>query len=223
MRSTPRPGWLRLIAMSAPAACCIAQGNRDAEVLRRLRATAVVERDVMVPMRDGVRLATDIVRPKRPGQYPVVLARTPYQKRLRPNVGLIRQGYALAVQDVRGRYGSEGEFTPFLNDPHDGYDTVEWLAKQSWCDGKVGMQGGSYVGFTQLAAALTRPPHLRCIAPSVPPADFDNGTLFLGGAMRKELAQGWLLGQSWRSQRVRRGQVPPDELKRWTPFKSFSK
>lgn len=110
---------------------------------------AVVERNVMVPMRDGVKLATDIARPVRDVRFPVILSRTPYGKKLGGGAGMVRGGVAVAVQDVRGRYASEGEFYPFIHDPNDGYDTIEWLAKQPWCNGDVFMAGGSYVGFTQ--------------------------------------------------------------------------
>jgi len=214
--------WICLLAL-LHASACQAQGRRAAKALERLKQVAIVGTNVMAPMRDGVKLATDIARPKQPGKYPVVLSRTPYGKRIGGGWGFIKAGYAVAVQDVRGRYASEGEFYPFIHDLDDAYDTIEWLAKQPWCDGNVGMQGGSYVGFTQLAAALTRPPHLRCIMPTVPPADFDRRTLFYGGALRMELAQGWLLGQSWRSQRVLRKEVSAKELERWQPHRSFRK
>ena len=200
-----------------------AEDARHRRALEQLKKIAVVETNVMIPMRDGVRLATDIVRPKGEGRFPVVLTRTPYRKRTPLNAGGIRSGYAFAVQDVRGRYESEGEFYPFIREADDGYDTIEWLAAQSWCDGNIGMSGGSYVGLTQLAAAMAQPPHLRCIRPFVPPADFDGGTIFYGGALRMELAQGWLLGQSWRGQRVLRSEVPDAERKQWQPWRSFQK
>jgi len=184
---------------------------------------AIVETDAMVPMRDGVKLATDIVRPRREGKFPVVLSRTPYGKRAPAPLATVIGGHALVVQDTRGRYKSEGEFYPFIHEAQDAYDTVEWLATRPWCDGNVGMQGGSYVGFTQLAAAMAQPPHLRCIQPVVPPADFDQGTLYAGGAMRMELAQGWLLAQARNSQRVMRKQVPDEELKRWQAEGGFQK
>ena len=227
-KQTPRSCWLACAVVAAATfagrvAPAQRQADREAQAFAKIEKIAIVERNVMAPMRDGVRLATDILRPRAEGAYPVVLSRTPYNKKLRPSAGAIRRGYAIVVQDVRGRYASEGEFDAFFQETNDGYDTVEWLAKQPWCNGKVGMRGGSYVGFTQLAAALARPPHLCCISPTVPPADFENRTLFYGGALRMELCQGWLIGQSWRSQRVLRNQVPADELKRWTPYRSFRK
>jgi hypothetical protein len=201
----------------------LAGGRNQARLIERLKRHAAVEQDVMVAMRDGVRLATDILRPKGEGAHPVVLMRTPYRKRIAGGLGVVRQGYAFVVQDCRGRYGSEGEFYPFIHDLEDGADTIAWFKEQAWCNGKIGMMGGSYVGFTQLAAALTDPPGLRCIMPIVPPSDFEHGTLFFGGALRQELAQGWLLGQAWLSQRVRSGKVPAEELARWRPQRSFRK
>jgi len=190
-------------------------------VIQRLQKVADVELDVMVPMRDGVRLAADVVRPKGEGKHPVVLLRTPYRKNVLGGARFVQDGYAFVAQDVRGRYASEGEHYPFLDDLNDAHDTIAWIARQPWCDGNVGMTGGSYVGFTQLAAALTRPPSLRCIAPAVPPSNFEEGTIFYGGAIRLELAQGWLLGQSWSSQRVQRKELPAAELQRWGTHRNF--
>jgi len=212
--------WLALLCLVIMHAALGQDAPREKAEKGQL---AIVETDVMAPMRDGVKLATDIVRPRKEGKFPALLSRTPYSKKTPPGPMAALSGYALVVQDTRGRYESEGEFYPFLHETLDAYDTIEWLASQPWCDGNVGMMGGSYVGFTQLAAALAKPPHLRCIAPTVPPADFDHGTLFWGGALRLELAQGWLLGQSWNSQRVLRKQAPADELKRWEPERNFQK
>jgi len=212
--------WIFTLAL-ASAATCTAGARPGQRLLELLKKNAIVETNVMVPMRDGVRLATDIVRSKGEGKYPVVLLRTPYRKNILAGGRMVRMGYAFVAQDVRGRYASEGEHYPFIDDLSDAYDMIAWLAKQPWCDGNVGMTGGSYVGFTQLAAALTRPPTLRCIMPTVPPSDFEERTIFFGGALRQELAQGWLLGQSWASQRVRQKKVPAEELQRWRPHRNF--
>jgi uncharacterized protein len=104
----------------------------------------VIARDIRVPMRDGVRLATDLYLPARegeplPGPWPALLARTPYDKGDRPAVSaefFARHGYLVAVQDCRGRYKSEGRFFPFVDEPQDGYDTVAWLAGHAACDGQ---------------------------------------------------------------------------------------
>ena len=118
------------------------------------------ERNVMVPARDGVGLATDIYLPADgaaalAGPFPTVLERTPYNKASAPNVAkakfFARRGYVCAIQDVRGRFASEGEWYAFAREAPDGYDTVEWLASQPWSDGKVGTMGDSYPGSVQSA------------------------------------------------------------------------
>ena len=104
---------------------------------------------VMVPMRDGVRLATDVYLPARPGPLPAVLVRLPYDKCGRytfmPQCApyFTERGYAFVVQDVRGKFRSEGETMPFMHEVDDGYDTLEWIVAQSWSDGLVGMFGDS--------------------------------------------------------------------------------
>jgi putative CocE/NonD family hydrolase len=129
----------------------------------------VVERDVMVPMRDGIRLRTDVFRPASGGPHPVLLQRYPYSPRdgIMAMFGqqIARQGYAVVIQSCRGRFGSEGDFYPIHPDVDDSYDTVEWAAAEPWSDGEVGMYGVSYSGMTQWAAAIARPPHLVCLAP----------------------------------------------------------
>ena len=132
-----------------------------------------VDLDVMVEMRDGVRLATDIFRPSDPetGEpvpepMPVLLDRTPYDKRgnlQRHGEWYAKRGYVVAIQDVRGRHRSEGEFYIFVNEPEDGADTVEWLAEQSYCDGQVGTLGSSYGAWVQSALATQDPPHLSAM------------------------------------------------------------
>jgi uncharacterized protein len=131
--------------------------------------------DVWVPMRDGVRLATDLFFPAEPaapdarvgGRFPVVLVRTPYDKRAPAMRELgeyfARRGYAMAIQDCRGRYASEGTFDFLVQEPEDGYDTVEWLGTQAWSSGAVGTMGTSYSGWTQTAAAALNPPHLAAM------------------------------------------------------------
>ena len=160
-----------------------------------------VEFDVPVPMRDGVRLFADVYRPAGGGAHPVLLQRTPYDKsspgaesgRL-DALRAARAGYAVVIQDVRGRYRSEGEFYPFANESRDGCDTVEWAAAQGWSTGRVGMYGGSYVGATQWLAAIARPPHLAAIAPSVTSHDYYEGWTYQGGALQLNFALSWALG-----------------------------
>jgi putative CocE/NonD family hydrolase len=145
----------------------------------------VVLRDVMVPMRDGVRLATDIYLPARegralPGPFPVIMERTPYGKAQRSRSEIepgmarpmtradvashfVRDGFAVIYQDCRGRYGSEGEFTKYLSEGPDGYDTCAWIVGQDWCDGRIGTMGLSYAAHTQVALACLNPPGLACM------------------------------------------------------------
>ena len=105
--------------------------------------TLTVDRNVAAPMRDGTILYADVYRPAGPGPYPTLLQRTPYDK-ANPRVGasfILRAasaGYAVVVQDVRGRFASEGEFYTFVDERQDGFDTLEWLVAQPWCDGNVG-------------------------------------------------------------------------------------
>jgi putative CocE/NonD family hydrolase len=131
------------------------------------------ELNVRVAMRDGVKLATDIYRPDQPGKHPAILIRTPYKKGVSSLTDkyYARRGYVVAVQDCRGRFASEGEWEPFVNDGKDGYDTIEWLAAQPFCNGKVGMIGASYCGYVQWFAAVEKPPHLVTIIPNVSPPD----------------------------------------------------
>ncbi|MCP4544833.1 MAG: CocE/NonD family hydrolase [bacterium] len=134
--------------------------------------TPPATKTIMIPMRDEVELSTDLYFPDDTATdpWPVVLVRTPYNKEKLRKYGryFSGHGYAVAIQDVRGQYDSEGEFELWINEKDDGYDTIEWLAKQKWCDGKIGMAGGSYNGWVQFIAAIAKPPHLVTIIPVVP-------------------------------------------------------
>jgi putative CocE/NonD family hydrolase len=135
--------------------------------------TARVDCDLPVPMRDGVVLRADVWRPADEGRRPTLVFRTPYSKREgdpcneRTFRAAVARGYAVVVQDVRGRYQSEGQFDPYRQEGPDGYDTVEWAASQPWSDGSVGMFGLSYPGAVQWLAAVEAPPHLKAIAPAM--------------------------------------------------------
>lgn len=126
---------------------------------------------VKVPMRDGVRLVTDIYRPARDGapaegKFPVLLERTPYDRgRSRAGEYFARRGYVVVVQSVRGRYGSEGRWTMLHDDDRDGFDTAQWILKQPWCDGGIGTMGTSYAGGTQHAMAIANAPGLKAMLP----------------------------------------------------------
>lgn len=125
-------------------------------------------------MRDGVTLRADVYRPESDGRFPAILTRLPYGKDLRfaavsnymHPVRYVEAGYVVVIQDCRGTGQSDGEHYHFRCEPEDGYDTVEWMAAQPWCDGNVGMIGASYLGGTQWLAAIMRPPHLKVICPA---------------------------------------------------------
>ncbi len=144
---------------------------------------------VMIPMRDGVKLSSDFYFPEAEGKFPAILIRTPYNNSTprydRYGKFYATRGYVVVIQDCRGRYDSEGKWYPFFGEEYDGYDTVEWIAKQPWSNGKIGMTGVSYVGFVQWMAAVTQPPHLTCIFSYGSPSNiygdtwFSYGTLYL--------------------------------------------
>jgi putative CocE/NonD family hydrolase len=154
-------------------------------------ATIRIDKNVMVPMRDGVRLATDVCRLDGAPPAPVLLARTPYNKDSAAAgaggvmIDVLRAaqaGYAVVVQDVRGRYASEGEFGAQFQEYADGVDAIAWAAAQPWSAGIVGTFGGSYVGGTQWPPARERPPALRAMAPAITPSDMYEGMAYQGGA-----------------------------------------
>jgi uncharacterized protein len=158
-----------------------------------------VERDVSVKMRDGVTLRGDIFRPDAEGKFPVLLQRTPYRRATWGySVDFAQRaasrGYVAFLQDVRGRYTSDGNWYPFLHETEDGYDTIEWIAAQPYSNGKVGMFGASYVGATQLLAALGHPPHLAGICPIVTASDYHDGWTYQGGAFEQWFDQSWTSG-----------------------------
>src|SRR5262249_25704302 len=129
------------------------------------------ERDVAVPMRDGVKLQADVLRPSATGRFPTLVYRTPYdRKRSEENEAVteaLSRGYAVVLEDVRGRYGSQGDFVPYANEGRDGYDTIEWAASQPWSTGDVGTFGLSYPGAVQWLAAVESPPHLKAMVPAM--------------------------------------------------------
>ena len=155
---------------------------------------AICHSNVMIPMRDGVRLATDIYIPALDGQpasgkFPVILERTPYDKAGSGNVTngtyYARRGYVCAIQDVRGRFVSEGEWYPFAKEAPDGYDTVEWLAAQEWSDGQVGTMGASYCGSDQSALATLNPPHLSTMIVAVGASNYYHCSMRQNGALEQ--------------------------------------
>ena len=186
-----------------------------------------VQKDVFIPMRDGVHLAADIYGPTNAGPRPALLTRTPYVKggmigsmlgatgrprtgvvgpmRLRPGQNpmlmmlepLVQAGYVVVVSDTRGTGHSEGvyDYYNFQGGPLDGYDTIEWIAAQPWCDGNVGMFGSSAGAVLGYAAAITQPPHLKALVANMHPADFYFDQWFVGGVFRYEDRISWATGQ----------------------------
>ncbi|MBZ5608593.1 MAG: CocE/NonD family hydrolase [Acidobacteriia bacterium] len=162
-------------------------------------------RNEMVSMRDGVRLDTNIYLPGGEGPWPVVLTRTPYGKdqmyTAKNEAAYMQAGYARVVQDVRGRFKSEGKYRPFADDLEDGYDTIEWVAKQPWANGKIGMVGPSAMGIATNLAAMSGAPHLTAAFVSVAHGSNFRYSRHPGGLYLKNLAEEWS---------KRQGVPPPD-------------
>lgn len=154
---------------------------------------------VTVPMRDGILLSTDIYRDPQVEKSPVIITRTPYNKQGMKSAAerFVAAGYTFVAQDCRGRFESEGVFIPYNNEGQDGYDAIEWLVRQPWCNGRVGMWGSSYVGATQWQAAVEQPPGLVSILPVATWSSFYRN-LYLGGAVRLSLIAGWARNHSVR-------------------------
>ncbi|MCA9409590.1 MAG: CocE/NonD family hydrolase [Candidatus Omnitrophica bacterium] len=150
--------------------------------------------NVMVEMRDGVRLGTDILLPEGEGPFPVILFRNPYVKdgvTKSNGQGMLKEGYAIVSQDVRGRFTSEGVWDPFRNEGRDGHDTLEWIGKQPWCNGKIGLAGGSYLGFTQCINGPSPSKYLAAMNPIVPWGNTYHDIIYWGGALRFQLTHFW--------------------------------
>ncbi|MGC8488153.1 MAG: CocE/NonD family hydrolase [Clostridia bacterium] len=159
----------------------------------------IVDKHVDAPMRDGTRLRANVFRPDDHEPHPVLLTRLPYGKDLSmaslvlDPLRAAERGYIVAVQDVRGRFRSEGRFEPFADEFDDGYDSVEWAARLPGSDGQVAMFGASYFGMTQWQAAVERPPHLRALVPAITWGNFFRGAFRRGGALEWGLWAGWLM------------------------------
>jgi hypothetical protein len=158
-----RPGAAAVAALACGLALVAGAAAAD---------SAKIDRDVAVPMRDGVLLRADVYRPAGDGQHPVLVFRTPYGKHFAAQSDgvhrkAVERGYAVILQDVRGRYASDGIFDPYRQEGADGYDTIEWAAAQAWSDGRVGTYGLSYPGAVQWLAAMEKPRHLLAMAPAM--------------------------------------------------------
>lgn len=150
---------------------------------------------VMVTVRDGVKLATDVYLPDGDGPWPVILTRTPYNKAMGAGIGAdgAKRGYAIVVQDCRGRFASEGENLPFHLDHQDGPDTLKWLLAQSWCNGKIGTWGGSAGAITQLLLVGRDAPQPTCQHLTVGAPDLYAG-MYPGGVFKKAMIEDWIRG-----------------------------
>ncbi len=173
-------------------------------------ASIRTETNVPIPMRDGTRLYADVYRPDTPERVPVVLQRTPYNKGVTAS-----HGYAVVIQDARGRFASEGQFYPFVHEIDDGYDTVEWCASQPWSTGKVGMYGRSYVGATQWLVSLSRAPSLSAIVPGLTASDYYEGWTYQGGALEWGFITSWTLSQLTLAnlEAISRGNTLPEDTR----------
>jgi putative CocE/NonD family hydrolase len=163
-----------------------------------------VEKNCAASMRDGVRLYSDVYKPDVPGKFPVILIRMPYGKSeyycFMPAVGKYwaKKGYACVIQDVRGKWASEGVWKPFIHEAQDGYDTLDWIAAQPWCDGNIGMLGESYFGYTQWAVAPLNHPNLKCIAPGDTAADIYGVWFYVDHAFCQQTMGNWAVSMNSR-------------------------
>lgn len=170
------------------------------------------EPGVVAVMRDGCRLVADVYRPTTPGPHPVLLVRQPYGRDIATTVTyahptyFARRGYLVVIQDVRGRGDSEGVFDPFVQEFDDGEDSVAWAAALPGSNGRVGMYGFSYQGYTQLAAAVRRPPALHAIAPAMTAGNLFDGWFTRQGVLQLSTTLGW--GNQMLREDARRRQLP---------------
>src|SRR5579884_1540799 len=181
-----------------------------------LKNECIVEYDVPATMRDGVVLRANIYRPVGEGKWPVLLSRIPYGKNLPLATSLFDpsqaacKGYVIIIQDTRGRYASEGEWEPYRYEALDGVDTINWAASLPYSDGKVGMFGASYTGFTQWAPATQQPVELKAIVPMITAGDPLNGSRFRAGAFELGKSAYWYLQSVGMDVVMKRHQSDPD-------------
>lgn len=184
---------LALIALIAVSAGCAHVVSFGLGVPLKEKGRPLIEKNVMVPMRDDVRLATDLYRPPGPGPFPVVLTRLPYgtDNFMFEALGkfMAREGYVFLAQDTRGTFDSEGEFFPMVFEHDDGHDATAWVVQQPWCNGKLGMWGGSYFGYTQWESAPDNPA-LTAINPLYTSGSIHK-IIFRGGALEYASIVGW--------------------------------
>ena len=154
------------------------------------------------PMRDGIQISSDVYMPVGDGSYPTIILRTPYDNISASDLQRVghlyfaQRGYAVVTQDVRGRYDSDGEWYPFVSESDDGYDSIDWVAKQSWCDGNVALIGSSYRGLTQWQAAQNPHPSLKAAVPRVAYSNTYHNWVYTGGAFQLAFNLSWSLMMS---------------------------
>lgn len=196
MKPRVRTATGRLAGMLAAGCLSVSLAGLSSPLLADTRGQVLT--GLRIPMRDGVHVVGDVMLPPGPGPFPVIVEFTPYGRG--PDRLNFRgeapdwngRGYALAMVDSRGQGESEGTFA-FFNDGDDGYDLVEWLARQPWSNGRVGMRGSSYTGTNQWYAAKARPPHLRCITPDASGNDpLHELVPYHGGAFNFQWALTWV-------------------------------
>lgn len=216
-----------MLLASAPAVLCLESSNEGEKEIHssaheRSPEVAPVDKvTYMVPMQDGVRLATDVYLPEGEPPFPVILARTPYDKTGLESLGAegVRRGYAMVMQDTRGRFASEGENLPFWGDGwgkhKDGYDALEWLAEQAWCNGKIGTIGASALAITQLALAGSGTKRLTCqhIVSAAP--EMYSYMVFPGGVFKKLMVEGWVEGNVYDVESLQLWTTHPSRCEFW--------
>ena len=180
-----------------------------------------IQLDVKVPMRDGVNLSTDIYMPPEGGPFPTLLVRTIYDNQADWCIDMAKravlQGYAVVMQDCRGRFDSDGEFSPYFQEPQDGYDTQEWIGAQEWCDGNIGMFGSSYIGYTQSMTAPLRSRYLKALVPVNSQQD-NFGHWRVDGPLQLHVAVNFLMMTGRTMQRGARSMMNWEEICRRLPL-----
>ena len=174
-----------------------------------------IQIDVKVPMRDGVRLSTDIYLPREGDPFPTLLLRTIYDNQadrgFRWVQRFVEAGYAVVLQDCRGRFDSDGAWEPYVHEAEDGYDTQEWVGAQLWCDGNIGTFGSSYIGFTQTQTAPLRSQYLKALVPSASQQD-NYGHWYVDGVFQLHAAMNFINMAGRTLQRASRELMDSEEL-----------
>ncbi|MHC4860214.1 MAG: CocE/NonD family hydrolase, partial [Planctomycetota bacterium] len=190
-------------------------------------ARGIDKRTVMVPMSDGAKLATDVYVPEGKGPFPTILWRTPYGRTRGTPQGWLARGYAVVKQDMRGRFDSEGENLPFVGcgwgKHRDGVETVAWIRKQKWSNGKVGTAGGSALGITQNLLAGAAPEGLVCQHVNVAAASLYHHAVYVGGAFRKSQVEKWLARNRFDPEALRLYRRHPEYDDFWRQFDSLTR